>query len=70
MKTRSLSFTISPALGTISAESFVPEKAKCIITLAHGAGAGMNHPFMVTLSQLLSDEGIATIAFQFSLHGK
>ena len=65
MKTRSLSFTISPALGTISAEAFVPEKAKCIITLAHGAGAGMNHPFMVTLSQLLSDDSIATLRFNF-----
>lgn len=35
------------------------------MTLAHGAGAGMNHSFMVTLTQLLSEEGIATLRFNF-----
>ncbi len=31
------------------------------MTLAHGAGAGMNHPFMVTLATSLADVGIATV---------
>ena len=35
------------------------------MTLAHGAGAGMNHPFMVTLAQSLSEEAIATLRFNF-----
>lgn len=35
------------------------------MTLAHGAGAGMDHPFMVTLAQLLAEEGIATLRFNF-----
>ena len=35
------------------------------MTLAHGAGAGMHHSFMVTLSQLLSEQGIATMRFNF-----
>jgi len=35
------------------------------MTLAHGAGAGMNHSFMVTLAQLLSEQGIATLRFNF-----
>jgi predicted alpha/beta-hydrolase family hydrolase len=65
MKTRSLSLKISPAIGTVSAECFIPEKSKCIMTLAHGAGAGMNHSFMVTLAQLLSEQGIATLRFNF-----
>jgi len=65
MNTRSLSLKISPSIGTVSAECFVPEKSKCIITLAHGAGAGMNHSFMVTLAQSLSEEGIATLRFNF-----
>jgi len=65
MKTRSLSLKISSSLGSVSAECFVPQKATCIITLAHGAGADMNHVFMVTLSQLLAQEGIATMRFNF-----
>ena len=35
------------------------------MTLAHGAGAGMNHSFMVTLTQLLSEQAIATLRFNF-----
>jgi predicted alpha/beta-hydrolase family hydrolase len=65
MKTRSLSLKISPSIGPVSAECIIPEKSKCIMTLAHGAGAGMHHSFMVTLAQLLSEEGIATLRFNF-----
>ena len=65
MKTKSLSLKISPVIGTVSAECFVPQKSKCIITLAHGAGAGMHHSFMITLAQSLSEEGIATLRFNF-----
>lgn len=35
------------------------------MTIAHGAGAGMNHSFMVSLAQALSEEGIATLRFNF-----
>jgi predicted alpha/beta-hydrolase family hydrolase len=65
MNTRSLSLKISPSIGSVSAESIIPPKSKCIITLAHGAGAGMNHSFMVTLAQSLSEMGIATLRFNF-----
>src|SRR5688572_17230215 len=65
MKTKSISVKVSPALGAVSAESIVPQKSKCIMVLAHGAGAGMHHPFMVTLSQSLAEKGIATLRFNF-----
>jgi predicted alpha/beta-hydrolase family hydrolase len=65
MNTRSLSLKISPSIGSVSAEYIVPQKSKCIMTLAHGAGAGMNHSFMVTLAQSLSEEAIATLRFNF-----
>src|SRR5678815_6046580 len=65
MKTRSLSLKISPAIGAVSAECIIPEKSKCIMTFAHGAGAGMHHSFMVTLAQLLSGQGISTLRFNF-----
>jgi uncharacterized protein len=65
MKTKSLSIKVSPSIGTVSAECFVPQKSKCIMTLAHGAGAGMHHSFMITLSQSLSEADIATMRFNF-----
>lgn len=65
MKTRSLSFKVSSAIGSVSGESIVPPKSKCIMTIAHGAGAGMHHAFMVSLAQSLSEEGIATLRFNF-----
>ena len=65
MKTRSLSLKISPSVGAVSAECMIPEKSQYIMTLAHGAGAGMHHSFMVTLAQLLSEKGIATMRFNF-----
>jgi len=65
MKSKSLSLKVTPEIGSVSAESIVPNEAKAIMTLAHGAGAGMNHDFMVTLAQSLAGEGIATLRFNF-----
>ncbi|HET6765958.1 MAG TPA: alpha/beta family hydrolase [Chitinophagaceae bacterium] len=65
MKKKSLSLKISPAIGKVSAEMILGQKNKCIMVLAHGAGAGMNHSFMVTLAQSLAEEGIATLRFNF-----
>src|ERR1700730_13540929 len=65
MKTRSLSLSVSPAIGKVSAECISPAKPLCIMTLAHGAGAAMNHPFMVTIANALADLNIATLRFNF-----
>ena len=65
MKAESLSIKISDSIGNVSAECIVPEKSKCIMTLAHGAGAGMNHSFMVTLANALAEADIATLRFNF-----
>ncbi len=35
------------------------------MTLAHGAGAGMNHSFMVELANALAEQNIATLRFNF-----
>ena len=35
------------------------------LVVAHGAGAGMDHPFMVGFSRAMNDEGIATLRFNF-----
>jgi predicted alpha/beta-hydrolase family hydrolase len=65
MNKKSLSLQVSSDIGKVSAECFVPEKSTCIMTLAHGAGAGMDHSFMVNLSTMLAESGIATMRFNF-----
>ncbi|MFP5307896.1 MAG: alpha/beta family hydrolase [Gammaproteobacteria bacterium] len=43
----------------------VPADARACCVLAHGAGAGMTHPFMVGIAQGLAGRGIATLRYQF-----
>jgi uncharacterized protein len=42
-----------------------PPRARCLIVLAHGAGAGMRHPSMEALSRSLVDARLATLRYQF-----
>ncbi|AFD05298.1 alpha/beta hydrolase family protein [Solitalea canadensis] len=65
MNTQSLSIPVSTGIGSISAECIVPENVSCVLTLAHGAGADMNHSFMVALAESLAEMGIATLRFNF-----
>ena len=39
--------------------------ATAILVLAHGAGAGMRHPFMSTVADGLAARGITTLRYQF-----
>jgi predicted alpha/beta-hydrolase family hydrolase len=65
METQSLSLNVSDSTAKVSAECFIPEKSKCVMTLAHGAGAGMHHSFMVTLANSLAEANVATLRFNF-----
>jgi predicted alpha/beta-hydrolase family hydrolase len=42
-----------------------PTRARACYVLAHGAGAGMNHPFMAAVAAELALRGIATLRYQF-----
>src|ERR1700761_7971704 len=42
-----------------------PPEAAAMFVMAHGAGAGMAHPFMATVAQGLAERGIATLRYQF-----
>ena len=49
-----------------------PESKACLV-LAHGAGAGMHHPFLAGVANELEGLGIATLRYQFPYmehHGK
>src|ERR1700752_939907 len=43
----------------------VPADARAAYVLAHGAGAGMTHPFMRAVAAELATRGIATLRYQF-----
>ncbi len=62
---RSIKIDVSATVGKVSAQYIMPSDAKCIIDLAHGAGAGMDHPFMVALADALAEKNIATLRFNF-----
>jgi predicted alpha/beta-hydrolase family hydrolase len=49
----------------ISALLLVPAKARACYVLAHGAGAGMTHPFMAAVARELAERGVATLRYQF-----
>src|SRR6266446_7970928 len=51
--------------GDVSALLERPANAQQLLVLAHGAGAGMTHPFMESLSTELASVGVATLRYQF-----
>jgi predicted alpha/beta-hydrolase family hydrolase len=42
-----------------------PANARACYVLAHGAGAGMTHPFMVSIAEGLAERDVATLRYQF-----
>lgn len=42
-----------------------PANARACYVMAHGAGAGMKHPFMTAVANELAARGIATLLYQF-----
>ncbi len=49
----------------VSGLVLAPVNARAALVLAHGAGAGMEHPFMAATARALCARGIATLRFQF-----
>ena len=56
---------ISESIGSVSASIMEPENPEAVLVLAHGAGAGMNHPFMITLARELSRYSVSTVRYNF-----
>jgi predicted alpha/beta-hydrolase family hydrolase len=59
-----LRFAVEGA-GDVSALLLRPAKARWMLTLAHGAGAGMNHAFLEAVAEELGGRGVATLRYQF-----
>ena len=60
----SISITVSETV-RVSGLLQNPPHARACYVMAHGAGAGMNHPFMAAIAAGLALRGIASLRFQF-----
>src|SRR5881397_3020137 len=50
---------------TVSALLKIPRQPLACLALAHGAGAGMTHPFLSAVAVGLAERRIATLRYQF-----
>src|SRR3989454_567670 len=57
--------TVGERVGEVSGLVLKPEGARLLYVLAHGAGAGMRHPFLESMARVLGERGIATLRYQF-----
>jgi uncharacterized protein len=62
--TKAVKITVSDALRVSGLLQNPPDARACYV-LAHGAGAGMDHPFMVAVAAELARRGVATLRYQF-----
>ena len=60
-----LDIAVGDTIGQVSGILLRPPDAWGLYVLAHGAGAGMRHRFMETISQALAERGLATLRYQF-----
>jgi hypothetical protein len=52
-------------IGDVSALLVLPAGARVLYVLAHGAGAGMRHPFLERIADALAERSVATMRYQF-----
>jgi predicted alpha/beta-hydrolase family hydrolase len=60
-----LAIAVGDGAGQVSGLLARPENAQALYVVAHGAGAGMRHPFLERMAQGLGDHAIATLRYQF-----
>ena len=65
MRARALDLRVSERLGRVSGLWLEPPEAEVALVLAHGAGAGMRHHFLETLTDELAGRRVATLRYQF-----
>jgi len=57
--------SIALKAGKVSGLVVAPKDARACYVMAHGAGAGMAHPFMASVASGFAERGIATLRYQF-----
>jgi hypothetical protein len=61
----SLDFAVGETAGRVPALLVRPPAARWLYVLAHGAGAGMRHPFLDAVARALAERDVATLRYQF-----
>jgi len=56
---------IETSAGPLSTRYDGPDDARCVLILAHGAGAGMDHPFMSHVATGIAPQGVRVVRFNF-----
>lgn len=59
------SLQLETVKGSVTAAYASPRSPFATIVVAHGAGAGMDHPFLVGFARACLEEGIAALRFNF-----
>jgi len=54
-----------PGISAVSAILMRSREPRALFVMAHGAGAGMDHPFMAHVATGLDERGVATFRYQF-----
>lgn len=62
---RPITISVSDSVGRVSGRLILPSGATALYVLAHGAGAGMHHPFMEGVAAALAARGLGTLRYQF-----
>jgi predicted alpha/beta-hydrolase family hydrolase len=57
--------TVPTPKGDVPAVAVAPRRTTAMLVVAHGAGAGMDHPFITGFCRAAADEGVATLRFDF-----
>jgi uncharacterized protein len=65
MNEKRIHFSVEERPRKVSAILMIPPKARWFMVLAHGAAAGIEHPFMAGLAHQMAKGGIATLRYQF-----
>ena len=65
MKKEELTFVAHESKEPVSGLLWLPRGAKAVISLGHGAGAGMHHSNMQRIAETLAERKIGTFRYQF-----
>src|SRR5438094_5849537 len=60
-----VTITVGDGGASVSGLLMRPPGARLLYVLAHGAGAGMRHPFLETIARALAERDVATLRYQF-----
>ena len=65
MTTSEERFTFDAGKGEVSAAFATPGGGSPVLVIAHGAGAGLDHPFLAGFARGANELGVATLRFNF-----